>query len=153
MSQSSALYIIDIGSLRLIKDQLEEHVSYGLINLTIAILKIKTSYVSSSSSPSQTLPTHSQTQQPNTIDSTSSTQTQVSHTIMTIYIPSAVFLFILVVRVKRENSRISSLVTVDITRNQKPTKLDNFGDLHKSYIGLFTNHVPYFLLDSQKLLV
>ena len=90
MSQSSALYIIDIGSLRLIKDQLEEHVSYGLINLTIAILKIKTSYVSSSSSPSQTLPTHSQTQQPHTIDSTSSTQTQVSHTIMTIYTLSCV---------------------------------------------------------------
>jgi hypothetical protein len=43
----------NIASLRLIKDQLPEEVGYGYIQLTIAILKIRTGYVSANS-PSRT---------------------------------------------------------------------------------------------------
>lgn len=51
----------DISSLKLIKDQLQDQVDYGYINLTIAILKIKTGYVTSCSTavgPSPPLPSN-----------------------------------------------------------------------------------------------
>ena len=69
---------IDISSLRLIKDQLPEHIGYGFINLTLAILKIKTGYVSSTS-PSST-PQASHTHPPLSTDTTTTSiaQPQVS---------------------------------------------------------------------------
>jgi Werner syndrome ATP-dependent helicase len=55
----------NISSLRLIKDQLPEEVGYGYINLTVAVLKIKTGYVSPNFPP-LTHPPPGHTQQPST---------------------------------------------------------------------------------------